>query len=136
MIKAFGVILTLALLTGSVAGTVASGWVLGEALHPARSGAIFGPFTLGILLAGIAVVIEGIRLAVSVCGERIWRRSHFQGVAFAVPLWLGCTAYCTMMPLLALALVPLLPAESQMLTVIAPAWAAVQIAAGLLPGIS
>jgi hypothetical protein len=135
MMRTLGVILTIAFLAGSVAGTAGGGWILGEAVHPARAGNVIGPFTLGMLLAGLAVMVEGLRLAVSACGERIWRRSRFRGIAFGAPLWLACTGYCTFMPLLALALVPLLPTGSHLLTVIAPAWAAIQIATGLLPGI-
>jgi hypothetical protein len=135
MMRTLGVILTIAFLAGSVAGTAGGGWILGETVHPARAGTVIGPFTLGMLLAALAIMVEGLRLAVSACGERIWRRSRFQGIAFGAPLWLACTGYCTFMPLLALALVPLLPTGSHMLTVIAPAWAAIQIATGLLPGI-
>jgi len=135
MTKAVGIVSTVVFAMMSLLGTAASGWVLGEALSPARAGPLVGPLSLGMLLALLAVVIEGMRLALSLHGERIWRRSQFQGIAFAGPLWLACTGYCTLMPLLALAFIPLLPAGSHMLTVVAPAWAAVQIAAGLLPGI-
>lgn len=135
MTIAVGVVLTVVFAMASLLGTAASGWILGEALSPARAGTLVGPLSLGMLLALLAVVIEGMRLALSLHGERIWRGSQFQGIALAGPLWLACTGYCILMPLLALALVPLLPAASHMLTVIAPAWAAVQIAAGLLPGI-
>jgi len=120
----------------SLLGTAASGWVLGEAISPERGGPLLGSLTAGMVLALLAVVIEGMRFALSLHGERIWRGSQFQGIAFAGPLWLACTGYCTLMPLLALAFIPLLPASSHMLTVAAPAWAAVQIAAGLLPGIT
>jgi len=135
MTKAVGIVSTVVFAMMSLLGTAASGWVLGEALSPARAGPLVGPLSLGMLLALLAVVIEGMRLALSLHGERIWRRSQFQGIVFAGPLWLACTGYCTLMPLLALAFIPLLPAGSHMLTVVAPAWAAVQIAAGLLPGI-
>lgn len=135
MTKAVGIVSTVVFAMMSLLGTAASGWVLGEALSPACAGPLVGPLLLGMLLALLAVVIEGMRLALSLHGERIWRRSQFQGIAFAGPLWLACTGYCTLMPLLALAFIPLLPAGSHMLTVVAPAWAAVQIAAGLLPGI-
>ncbi|MBX9589100.1 MAG: hypothetical protein K2X43_07340 [Hyphomonadaceae bacterium] len=136
MIHHIGVVATVVFAVASLLGTAASGWILGEALAPVRAGALVGSLSLGLLLAALAVVIEGVRLALVLQGERIWRRSPFQGLAFAGPLWLACTGYCILMPLLALALVPLLPAGSHMLTVIAPAWAAVQIAAGLLPGIA
>ena len=129
-------VLTVAFAMVSLLGTAASGWVLGEAISPERGGPLVGPLSLGMVLALLAVVIEGMRLALSLLGERIWRGSQFQGIAFAGPLWLACTGYCTLMPLLALAFVPLLPVGSHMLTVAAPAWAAVQIAAGLLPGIT
>ena len=135
MTRAIGALLSVAFATASLLGTAASGWVLGEALSPAHAGPLVGPFSLGMVLLLLAVAIEGMRLALSLLGERIWRRSQFQGVAFAGPLWLACTGYCTLMPIMALAFVPLLPLDSHMLTVIAPAWAAVQIAAGLLPGI-
>lgn len=135
MTKAVGTVLTVVFAMVSLLGTAASGWLLGEALSPARGGTLVGPLSLGMVLALLALVIEGVRFAISLHGERIWRGSRFQGLAFAGPLWLACTGYCILMPLLALALVPLLPAASHMLTVIAPAWAAVQIAAGLLPGI-
>ena len=135
MTTAVGVVLTVVFAMVSLLGTAASGWFLGEALSPARGGTLVGPLSLGMLLALLAVVIEGMRLAISVHAERIWQGSRFQGIAFAGPLWLACTGYCTLMPLLALAFVPLLPAGSHMLTVLAPAWVAVQIAAGLLPGI-
>ena len=135
MMRALGVIVTAAFVACSVAITAGSGWILGETVYPGRAGIVFGPFTLGVLLAVLAILIEGLRLTVSTWGERIWRASHFRGLAFAGPLWLGCTGYCTFMPLLTLALVPLLPAGSHLLTVVAPAWAALQIAAGLLPGI-
>lgn len=136
MTKAVGTVLTVAFAMVSLLGTAASGWVLGEALSPERGGPLVGPLSVGVVLALLAVVVEGMRLALSLLGEHIWRGSQFQGIAFAGPLWLACTAYCTLMPLLALAFIPLLPAGSHMLTVAAPAWAAVQIAAGLLPGIT
>lgn len=135
MTRAIGALLSVAFATVSLLGTAASGWVLGEALSPAHAGPLVGPFSLGMVLLLLAVAIEGMRLALALLGERIWRRSQLQGIAFVGPLWLACTGYCTLMPLMALAFVPLLPLESHMLTVIAPAWAAVQIAAGLLPGI-
>lgn len=135
MTTALGIILTAVFTVASLLGTAASGWILGEAVAPERGGPVVGPVSLGMLLAILAVVIEAMRLAVSLCGERIWRNSRFQGVAFAGPLWIACTSYCILMPLLALAFVPLLPAGSHMLSVVAPAWAAVQIVAGLLPGI-
>jgi hypothetical protein len=136
MIRAIGALWSVAFATVSLPGTAASGWVLGEALSPARAGSLVGPFSLSMVLLLLAVAIEGMRLALSLLGERIWRGSAFQGVAFAGPLWLACTAYCTLMPLLALAFVPVLPLDGHMMTVTAPAWAAVQIAAGLLPGIT
>ena len=136
MTRAIGALLSVAFATASLLGTAASGWVLGEALSPAHAGPLVGPFSLGMALLLLAVAIEGMRLALSLLGERIWRRSQFQGVAFAGPLWLACTGYCLLMPLMALAFVPLLPLDGHILTVIAPAWAAVQIAAGLLPGIA
>jgi len=135
MTTAVGVVLTVIFATASLLGTAVSGWILGEALSPARAGTLVGPLSLGMLLALLALVIEGMRLAILVHGERIWCGSRFQGIAFAGPLWLACTGYCILMPLLALAFVPLLPDGSHILTVLAPAWAAVQIAAGLLPGI-
>ena len=136
MTRAIGALLSVAFATVSLLGTAASGWVLGEALSPARAGPLVGPFSLEAVLLLLAVAIEGLRLALSLLGERIWRGSPFQGVAFAGPLWLACTGYCTLMPLMALAFVPLLPLDAHMMTVIAPAWAAVQMAAGLLPGIT
>jgi hypothetical protein len=136
MTRAIGALLSVAFATVSLLGTAASGWVLGEALSPARAGPLVGPFSLGMVLLLLAVAIEGMRLALSLRGERIWRGSPFQGIAFAGPLWLACTGYCILMPLMALAFVPLLPHDGHMMTVIAPAWAAVQIAAGLLPGIT
>jgi hypothetical protein len=135
MITALGVTLAAVFALASLLGTAAAGWSLGEALSPARAGMLVGPLSLGMLLALLAVVIEGMRLAISVLAERIWRGSRFQGIAFAAPLWLACTGYCILMPLLAVAFLPLLPADSHILTVLVPAWAAVQIAAGLLPGI-
>ena len=135
MTRAIGTVLAVVFALGSLAGTAGGGWILGEALSPERGGPLVGPFSLGALLAMLAIVIEGMRLVLALHGERIWQRSQFQSVAFAGPLWVACTAYCTLMPLLALAFVPLLPAAAHTLTVIAPAWAAVQIAAGLLPGI-
>lgn len=136
MTRAIGALLSVAFAKVSLLGTAASGWVLGEALSPAHAGPLVGPFSLGMVLLLLAVAIEGMRLGLSLLGERIWRRSQFQGIAFAGPLWLACTGYCTLMPLMALAFVPLLPLDAHPLTVIAPAWAAVQIAAGLLPGIA
>lgn len=135
MTTALGIILTAVFTMASLIGTAVSGWILGEAVAPERGGPVVGPVSLGMLLAMLAVVIEAMRLAVSLYGERIWRNSPFQGITFAGPLWIACTSYCILMPLLALAFVPLLPAGSHMLSVVAPAWAAVQIVAGLLPGI-
>lgn len=135
MTRAIGTVLAVVFALVSLAGTAGSGWLLGEALSPGRGGPLVGPLSLGVLLAMLAIGIEGVRLVLALHGERIWRHSRFQSVAFAGPLWISCTAYCMLMPLLALAFVPLLPAGSQMPTVVAPAWVAVQIAAGLLPGI-
>lgn len=135
MLTALGIVLTAVFTTASLLGTAASGWILGEAVAPERGGPVVGSVSLGMLLAILAVVIEAMRLAVSLYGERIWRNSPFQGITFAGPLWIACTSYCILMPLLALAFVPLLPTSSHMLSVVAPAWAALQIVAGLLPGI-
>ncbi len=134
MTKTIGIALTIAFLGASLAGTLASGWILADVAAPERTASIAAfPSTRTYLLA-LAVLAEGLRLTLSLQGERIWRRSAFQGMAFAVPLWLVCTAYCTLVPLLTLAAVHVM--SSAVLTVLGLGWLFVQIAAGLLPGIT
>ena len=136
MIKALGILAAAAFIGASVAGTVASGWFLGEALSPLRGGPIVGPLSLGMVLALLAGLVEGFRLILAWTGERIWRHSRFQALALAAPLWLACTVYCTLIPLLALAFLPVFPTGADALTILAPGWTVVQLAAGLVPGIA
>lgn len=136
MTKILCVALTVVFVAASLSVTAVSGWLLGEALAPVRFDTFATLFSAGAVMIMLAVIAEGLRLTLALQGERIWRKSQFQGAAFAGPLWLACTAYCTLMPLLALAVVPLLPIGSPILTIGAPVWVFVQIAAGLLPGIA
>jgi hypothetical protein len=84
----------------------------------------------------MAIAVESLRLALSLNGERVWRGSHFQGVTFALPLWLACTAYAIVVPLLALIVaVPPSAGVTRALAALIAAWIIVQLVAGLLPGI-
>lgn len=134
MIKAIGVVLTIAFLAASLAGTVGSGWILGDIAAPARTELVAAFPSTRTYLMGLAVLAESLRLTLSLQAERIWRMSRFQGAAFAVPLWLVCTAYCTLVPVLTLAAVHV--TTSAMLTILGLGWFFVQIATGLLPGIA
>ena len=134
MTKTVGVVLTIALLAVSLAGNLASAWILADVAAPEHSGSITAISSTRIYLLALAVLAEGLRLVLSLHGERIWRRSSFQGTAFAFPLWLVCTAYCTLVPLLTLAAVHVI--SSAVLTVFGLGWLFVQTAAGLLPGIT
>lgn len=129
MMKIVGVVLTIAFLAVSLAGSLASGWILADV---AGDVSVFSSTRMYLL--ALAVLAEGLRLILSLHGERIWRRSSFQGAAFAFPLWLVCTAYCTLVPLLTLAAVHVI--SSAVLTGLGLGWLFVQIAAGLLPGIT
>lgn len=134
MIKAIGVVLTLAFLAASLAGTIGSGWILGDIAAPARTELVAAFPSTRAYLMGLAVLAESLRLTLSLQAERIWRSSRFQGVAFAAPVWLVCTAYCTLVPVLTLAAVHV--TTSAMLTILGLGWLFVQITAGLLPGIA
>lgn len=134
MTKTVGIVLTIAFLAASLFGTLASGWILADVAAPARDGIAAAFSSTRMYLLALAVIAEGLRLILSLQGERIWRRSAFQGMAFAVPLWLVCTAYCTLVPLLTLAAVYV--TSSAVLAVLGLGWLFVQIAAGLLPGIA
>jgi hypothetical protein len=135
MTKTIGVALTIAFLAASLIGTLSSGWILADVAAPERTGSMAAAFSsTRMYLLALAVLAEGLRLLLSLHGERIWRRSSFQGAAFAFPLWLVCTAYCTLVPLLTLAAVHVI--GSAVLTVLGLGWLFVQIAAGLLPGIT
>jgi hypothetical protein len=103
MAKTIGVVLTIAFLTASLIGTLASAWILADVAAPEHNGSITTISSTRIYLLALAVLAEGLRLVLSLHGERIWRRSSFQGAAFAFPLWLVCTAYCTLVPTLTLA---------------------------------
>jgi hypothetical protein len=129
MTKIAGVVLTIAFLAVSLAGSLTSGWILADV---AGGGPVYS--STRIYLLALAVLAESLRFILSVRGERVWRRSAFQGLAFAVPLWLVCTAYATLVPLLTLAAVHV--TSSALLTVLGLGWLFVQIAAGLLPGIT
>jgi hypothetical protein len=132
--KTVGIALTMAFLAASLAGTLASAWILADVAAPERTGSIAALSSTRIYLLGLAVLAEGLRLILSLQGERIWRGSSFQGAAFALPLWLVCTAYCTLVPLLTLAAVHVV--GSAVLTILGLGWLFVQIVAGLLPGIT
>jgi hypothetical protein len=134
MTKTAGIAFTIALLVASLMGTLASGWILADVAAPARGGVAAAFSSTRMYLLALAVVAEGLRLTLSLQGERIWRSSQFQVAAFAIPLWLVCTAYCTLVPLLTLAAVHV--TSSAVLTVLGVGWLFVQIAAGLLPGIA
>jgi hypothetical protein len=133
MTKTVGIVLTIAFLVASLVGTLSSGWILADVAAP-RTGSVAAAFSsTRMYLLALGVLAEGLRLILSLQGERIWRRSAFQGMAFAAPLWLVCTAYCTLVPILTLAAVYVI--SSAVLTVLGLGWFFVQIAAGLLPGI-
>jgi hypothetical protein len=134
MTKTVGVVLTIAFLAASLAGNLACGWILADVAAPERAGSFAAFSSTRMYLLALAVLAEGLRLILSLHGERIWRHSAFQGMAFAVPLWLVCTAYCTLVPLLTLAAVYV--TSSAVLTGLGFGWLFVQIAAGLLPGIA
>lgn len=134
MTKIVGVVLTIVFLAASLLGTLASAWILADVAAPERAGSFAVLSSTRLYLLALAVLAEGLRLILSLRGERIWHRSAFQGMAFAVPLWLVCTAYCTLVPLLTLAAVHVI--SSAVLTVLGLGWLFVQIAAGLLPGIT
>ena len=134
MAKTIGVVLTIAFLTASLIGTLASAWILADVAAPEHNGSITAISATRIYLLALAFLAEGLRLVLSLHGERIWRRSSFQGAAFAFPLWLVCTAYCTLVPTLTLAAVHVI--SSAVLTALGLGWLFVQIAAGLLPGIT
>jgi hypothetical protein len=135
MTKTVGIVLTIAFLAASLLGTLASGWILADVAAPERTGSMAAVFSsTRMYLLALAVAAEGLRLVLSLQGERIWRSSRFQGAAFAVPLWLVCTAYCALVPLLTLAAVYV--TSSAVLMVLGLGWLFVQIAAGLLPGIT
>ncbi|MFM9846466.1 MAG: hypothetical protein ACKVP3_04820 [Hyphomicrobiaceae bacterium] len=134
MIRAIGVVLTIAFLAASFVGTVGSGWIVGDVAAPARPELVAAFPSPRAYLMGLAVLAESLRLTLSLQAERFWRSSRFQGAAFAVPLWLVCTAYCTLVPLMTLATVHV--TTSSMLTILGLGWLFIQIAAGLLPGIA
>jgi hypothetical protein len=134
VIKTVGVVLTIALLAASLAGTLTSGWILADVAAPERAGSMAVLSSTRMYLLTLAVLAESLRLILALQAERIWRRSAFQGMAFAFPLWLVCTAYCTLVPLLTLAAVHV--TSSAVLTVLGLGWLFVQVAAGLLPGIT
>jgi hypothetical protein len=134
MIKALGVVLTIAFLAGSLAGTIGSGWILGHIAAPARAEFVAAFPSTRAYLIGLAILAESLRLTLSLQAERIWHSSRFQGAAFVVPLWLVCTAYCMLVPLLTLATVHV--TTSAMLTIFGLGWLFIQVATGLLPGIA
>lgn len=134
MAKTVGVVLTIAFLAASLAGTIGSGWILGDIAGPARTELVAAFPSTRTYLMGLAILAESLRLTLSLQAERIWHSSRFQGAAFAVPLWLVCTAYCTLVPLLTLATVHV--TTSTMLTILGLGWLFIQIATGLLPGIA
>lgn len=126
--------LTVAFLMASLAGTVGSGWFLGDVIAPTRADPLVAFPSPVVYMTGLAVLAEILRLILALQGERIWRGSPFQGAVFAGPLWLTSTAYCTLVPLMTIAVVYV--GSSALLTIIAVTWLFIQIAAGLLPGIS
>lgn len=134
MTKIVGIVLTIAFLAASLVGTLASGWILADVAAPGRTGSIAAFSSTRTCLLALALLAEGLRLILSLQGERIWRLSAFQGMAFAVPLWLVCTGYCTLVPILTLAAVHI--TSTAVLTVLGLGWLFVQTAAGLLPGIT
>jgi hypothetical protein len=133
MTRAIGFALAVTFLITSLVGTAGTGWLLGHVVIPTRTDSLaeFGSPTA--YLIALAMLAEALRLTLSLQGERIWERSRFQAATFAAPLWLACMAYCTLVPLLTLAIVYVTTAS--VLTIIAVAWTFIQLAAGLLPGI-
>jgi hypothetical protein len=119
----------------SMAGTTASGLVLGEAFVADTKAWPYAPGP-GLCLVMMAIAVESLRLALSINGERVWRGSRFQGVTFALPLWLACTVYAIVVPLLAVIVaVPPSAGVTRALAALIVAWVIVQLVAGLLPGI-
>lgn len=134
MTRTIGIALTAAFLLASLAGTVGSGWLLSEVITPTNSIPLVPLSSTAGYMIGIALLAEALRFVLSAQGESIWRRSRFQGAAFVGPLWLACTAYCTIVPLLTLAVVYVTTPAA--LAIIAAAWVFIQIGAGLLPGLA
>jgi hypothetical protein len=71
MTKTIGVVLTIALLAVSLAGNLASAWILADVAAPEHSGSITAISSTRIYLLALAVLAEGLRLVLSLHGERI-----------------------------------------------------------------
>jgi hypothetical protein len=134
MTRTIGIALTIAFLLASLTGTVGSGWLLSEIITPTTSSPLVAFSSTAGYMIGLALLAEALRFVLSAHGETIWRRSRFQGAAFVGPLWLACTAYCTIVPLLTLAVVYVTTPTA--LAILAAAWLFIQIGAGLLPGLA
>jgi hypothetical protein len=137
MTRAVGLAFAVLFVTVSLLGSVGSSWYLGRTLAPANDGPLAAFPSPAIYLAALAVVFEGLRFTLTLHAERIWERSRFQAFVLAAPLWLACTTYCVLVPLLTLAALPIFQSHgSASSSLAALSWGFVQLAAGLLPGLT
>lgn len=137
MTRAVGLAFAALFVTVSLLGSVGSSWYVGRTLAPANDGPLAAFPSPAIYLVALAVAVEGLRFTLTLHAERIWERSRFQAFVLVAPLWLACTTYCILVPLLMLAALPIFQNHgSASLGLAALSWAFVQLAAGLLPGLA